>query len=65
MGPYDTLGCSHGRCNSYLLRDPKSSAEDKHVWIEKLILSLLAVKQIADQAPEKAMNSSIPPFEND
>jgi transposase len=26
-GPYDTLGCSHARCNSHLLRELKSCAE--------------------------------------
>ncbi len=52
-GPYDTLGCSHGRCNSHLLRELKSCAEDKHQWAEELILALLAAKQAADQAREK------------
>lgn len=56
-GPYDTLGCRHGRCNSHLLRELKSCAEDKHIWAEELILALLAAKQAADQAREKGDKS--------
>jgi transposase len=60
--PYETLGCSHSRCNSHLLRELKSCAEDKHQWAEELILALLAAKQAADQAWEKgdkALDSAI------
>lgn len=58
--PYDTLGCSHARCNSHILRELKSCAEDKHIWAEELILSLLAAKQAADQAREKGEQSLDP-----
>jgi transposase len=56
-GPYDTLDCLHGRCNSHLLRELKSCAEDKHIWAEQLILALLAAKQAADQARENGKES--------
>lgn len=59
-GPYDTLGCSHGRCNAHLLRELTSFAEDKKVWAEELILALLAAKQSADQARERG-DSSLDP----
>lgn len=52
-GPYETLGCAHGRCNAHLLRELTACAEDKHIWAEQLILALLAAKQAADQARER------------
>ena len=56
-GPYDTLDCAHARCNAHLLRELKSCAEDKHLWAEQLMLTLLAAKQAADQARERGDES--------
>ena len=49
-GPYDTLDCGHSRCNAHLLRELKACVEDGHRWADSIILSLLAMKQAADQA---------------
>jgi len=51
-GPYDTLECSHGRCNAHLLRELAACAEDKHAWAEGLILALLSAKKATEQARE-------------
>ena len=50
-GSYDKLAhCTHLRCNAHLLRELKACAEDGHRWAEELAATLVAMKQVRDEA---------------
>jgi transposase len=47
---YEMLDCTHSRCNAHLLRELTACVEDGHPWAEPIIITLIAMKQAADQA---------------
>ena len=60
-GSYDTLEkCVHSRCNAHLLRELTSFSEENQRWAEGLIAALLAMKQAADDARQRAQKSIHP-----